>query len=63
MQITGYDANGVPRVYGEHSNVDVAETLAREQASEYLNGRPDTGPLSKWIFMNEAKGWVNGRIS
>jgi len=64
ITITGYDVNGVPRVYGEHSNnFDVAETRCKEMAIEYVNERPDTGPLSKWIFMNDVKGWVNGKVS
>jgi len=61
--IRGYDCNGIPRVYGEHSNLDVAETMCKEEAIEYVKRRPDTGPLSKWIFMNEEKGWLKGRLS
>ncbi len=63
MTVTGFDVNGIPRVYGEHSNIDIAETRCREEALTYLKHRPDTGPLSKWIFMDEAKGYVNGRVS
>lgn len=61
--ISGYDVNGFPRVYGKHKNIDVVETRCKEEAISYLKGRPDTGPLSKWIFIEEAKGLVNGRIS
>ena len=60
--IVGYDANGIPRVFGQHNNIDVAETFCKKTAAEYVKRRPDTGPLDKWIFINENKGWVEGRI-
>lgn len=60
--IIGYDTNGIPRVSATDANIDIAETMCKEEALEYVKGRPDTGPLSHWIFMNENKGWVNGRI-
>lgn len=61
--VRGYDVNGIPRVYGEHKNVDVAETICKEEALDYLRKRPDTGPLAKWIFINEAVGWIEGRLA
>lgn len=63
MQITGYDKYGIPRVYGSHSNYDIVETVCKEEAAKYVKRRPDTGPLSEWIFMDDTKGWVKGRIS
>lgn len=63
MRITGYDVRGIPRVFGDHQNVDVAETVCREEAVKYLKRRLDCGPLSSWVFMNDEKGWVEGRIS
>jgi hypothetical protein len=53
MKIIGYDSNSVPRVFGEHSNIDVAETMCKEEAQSYVKHRPDTGPLSKWIFTGD----------
>jgi hypothetical protein len=61
MRITGYDVNGIPRVFGEHQNSDVAETICKEEAAKYVKRRRDTGPLSSWIFMNDDKGWLNGK--
>lgn len=61
--ISGYDVNGIPRVYGQHDNVDVAETKCKEEAIEYVKRRRDTGPLDKWIFINEDKGLVKGRLA
>lgn len=46
----GSDPNGIPRVYGDHRNIDVAETMCREEAATYVRRRPDTGPLSGWSF-------------
>ena len=61
--ITGYDSNGVPRVYATHTNVDVAETQCKEEAVSYVKRRRDTGPLSNWFFMNDDKGWVGGQMA
>jgi hypothetical protein len=45
MRITGYDVNGVPRVYGENDTVEAALKACTEEAMDYVRKRPDTGPL------------------
>lgn len=59
ISVTGFDANGIPRVFGEHeTSLDVAETRAKETAVEYVRRRRDTGPLDRWTFErggNDAK--------
>jgi hypothetical protein len=51
IRIIGVDANGIPRVWGEHPKKrEVAIQLCKEQALDYVGVRPSTGPLSKWIF-------------
>jgi hypothetical protein len=62
MRITGYDVNGVPRVYGENDTVEAALKACTEEAMDYVRKRPDTGPLDKWLFIDDAKGWIKGRI-
>lgn len=51
---TGYDANNIPRVFGEHENRDVAETACREEMVAYVKRRPDTGPLSAWTITSDS---------
>lgn len=53
VRISGYDAAGLPRVWGEHETADVAETRCRDEAAAYVRRRPDTGPLAKWTFHTE----------
>lgn len=48
--VVGKDSHGVQRVYGEHRSIDIAETMAKEEAATYVRARPDTGPLSRWEF-------------
>jgi len=50
MRFTGFDKNNIGRVYAEHDNRDVAETMCAEEAKSYVRRRPDTGPLSQWSF-------------
>jgi hypothetical protein len=50
MRWIGKDANGISRVFGEHDNPDVAETMCREEAISYVRRRPDTGPLDRWTI-------------
>jgi hypothetical protein len=50
MTYTGYDKNGIARVWSEHDNPDVAETVCKEEALSYVRRRRDTGPLSGWTF-------------
>lgn len=50
MRWTAFDANDIPRVFAEHENPDVAETMCREDVVKYIRRRPDTGPLSEWSF-------------
>ena len=46
----GFDANNIRRVWGEGPTRDIAETRAHNAALDYVRGRPDTGPLSRWKF-------------
>ena len=50
MRYTGFDRNGIARVYAENANPDVAETACKDEAMAYVRRRPDTGPLSAWTF-------------
>jgi hypothetical protein len=50
MRFIGFDGNSIARVYGEHPDMGVAETVCREEAAAYVRRRPDTGPLSRWTF-------------
>jgi hypothetical protein len=56
MRYTGFDGNGIARVYAEHENQDVAETMCKDEARNYVKRRPDTGPLSNWTFTKNEKG-------
>lgn len=62
IRITGYDVNGIPRVWGEADSEAEATRLCKEEAKEYLARRLDTGPLAKWVFINDANGWVKGEV-
>ena len=55
MRFTGYDPNGIARVYGESDNADVAETMCLEEATSYVRRRPDTGPLARWSFTHNER--------
>lgn len=50
-RFVGYDGNRARRVYGDGPSAEIAETEAMQAAKEYVAARPDTGPLSSWIFM------------
>jgi hypothetical protein len=53
MRFTGFDGNGIARVYADHDNTDVAETMCKEEAASYVRRRRDTGPLSAWSFTHD----------
>jgi hypothetical protein len=55
MRFTGFDPNGIARVYAEHKNTDVAETMCHEEARDYVQRRRDTGPLSQWTFTHDER--------
>lgn len=42
------DRKGVARIFQDHPNADIAETLALERAKEYIKQVPSAGPLSAW---------------
>lgn len=46
----GADQSGIPRVYGEAKQDDVAYTECARAVQEYVARRPDTGPASKWLI-------------
>jgi hypothetical protein len=50
VRCTGYDKNGIARVFGTGSSHDIAETRCYEAVRDYVKRRPDTGPLSGWSF-------------
>lgn len=53
VEWAGYDARGVPRVWGAGVSHDIAETQARAAAVEYLKRGPavaHAGPLDAWTF-------------
>lgn len=50
----GADKNGIPRVYGEAKQADVAYTECAQAVRGYVQRRPDTGPASSWIIEKEA---------
>jgi hypothetical protein len=53
VKITGYDCNGVPRVYAEDTYFQTAVGFCKEEAREYVKKRPDTGPLSDWRLCDD----------
>ena len=53
MRYSGYDADGIRRVWAEHDNPDIAETACREEAEAYVRRRPDTGPLARWSYTHD----------
>jgi hypothetical protein len=46
----GYDKSGIPRVYGEAKQPDVAYTECTRAVQEYVRRRPDTAPVSSWLI-------------
>lgn len=50
MRFIGIDPQGTPRVWAEHQSQDVAETMCREEAINYVRRRRDTGPLAGWTI-------------
>ena len=59
MRFTGFDRNGIARVYAEHDNSDVAETMCKDEATQYVRHRPDTGPLAAWAFTHDKRRSVH----
>lgn len=49
-RITGYDKDGIPRVFAEDNYRQTAVGFCKEEAAAYVRRRPDTGPLNKWRF-------------
>lgn len=56
IRFTGYDPNGIPRVWGEGNSADIAETRAVDAAKDYVSQtpRPDVKPLSAWTFRKDS---------
>jgi hypothetical protein len=48
MRYVGIDPTGIPRVFGEAKQNDVAYTECQQAIQEYVEQRPDTGPVSSW---------------
>ncbi len=49
-KLVGHDPGGVRRVRGCDYTEDGARDQCMQEAIEYVRGRPDAGPLSKWTF-------------
>ena len=48
VQCSGYDTNGIRRVFGLGETRNVAETECKRAILEYIRERPDTGPAAQW---------------
>jgi len=46
----GSDKSGIPRVWGEAKQPDVAYTECVRAVQEYVRHRPDTAPASSWLI-------------
>jgi hypothetical protein len=46
----GRDADGIARAWGSDATLEGAREQCLQQAIKYVQTRPDTGPLDKWIF-------------
>ena len=49
----GSDASGIPRAFGHAETPEAAYRQCVEAATAYVRGRPDTGPLSRWLFEDD----------
>ena len=52
-KVTGYDVNGIPRVWAEDDYFQTAMGFAKEEAAKYVKRRRDTGPLTDWRFQDD----------
>lgn len=52
-KITGYDKNGIPRVFAEDTYFQTAIGFCKKEARAYVKRRPDTGPLADWKLRDE----------
>lgn len=50
VRCSGFDGDGIRRVYGYGSTRDIAESRCLEAARNYVKERPDTAPLSRWSW-------------
>ncbi len=50
VKYKGCDKNGITRVFGEAKQPDVAYTECQRAVQEYVEQRPDTGPVSSWFI-------------
>ena len=50
VRYIGVDRSGIQRVYGEAKQADVAYTECARAILEYVQHRPDTGPVSAWAI-------------
>lgn len=55
FEFTGFDRNGIARVWATDNNQDVAETACMDEARAYVKRRPDTGPLAGWSFLHKPR--------
>lgn len=50
IRYTGYDQNGIARVWGQDEFHQTALGFAKDEAATYVRHRPDTGPISAWTY-------------
>lgn len=59
VRYIGTDRSGIPRVYGEAKQADVAYTECTRAVLEYVRRRPDTGPASSWLIETDGGDITN----
>ncbi len=53
-KVSGYDPNGIPRVYGYADTEREARAQCMTAIISYIAGRPDTAPLEDWKMRDAA---------
>ena len=56
IRTVGYDINDIPRVWGMDNSKQMSKFQAMLEAEAYLQGRPDTGPITRWKFRQTQGG-------
>lgn len=51
FKLVGFDASGVRRVWAADYTKEDAELACRAEAADYIQRRPDTGPIDGWRFV------------
>ena len=53
IRMVGFDPEGTRRVWGEAKTIGDAFKECKLAAKEYVEQRPDTGPLDRWGFASD----------